>query len=399
MKQTKITLITHGRFASVNLAEYLQKIGRLAAIYTAYPRYKLRDLAIDRDLLRSVPALHTMQLALMRLPHCPQSLIDEVGWWHAKRLRAYAARTLPECGVVSAMSGSGLNAGMAVQERGGVYVCERGSTHIRWQERLLVEEYGRLGVPLPRFDSRMVANEEAEYAVADAIAVGSRFAMRSFVEMGFPAAKLRVTPYGVNLSSFRPCAERAGNFRVLYAGSFSIRKGLQYLLQAFRLADLPGSELIAIGGSTPDSASLLERFPTKNFTWKGIVPRDEVPREMSRASVFVLASIEEGLAAVIAQAMACGCPVIATENTGAEELFEDGKEGFIVRARDADAIADRLTRLHQDPQLRAAMSAAALSRVRELGGWDQYGQTMVGVFDELLAKKTGGSSKQDATTI
>ena len=56
---------------------------------------------------------------------------------------------------------------------------------------------------------------------------------------------------------------------------------------------------------------------------------------MSRSHVMVLPSIEEGLALVQAQALACGCPVIGTRHTGAEDLFSDGNEGFIVPIRNS----------------------------------------------------------------
>ena len=49
------------------------------------------------------------------------------------------------------------------------------------------------------------------------------------------------------------------------------------------------------------------------------------------ADVMVQPSIEEGLSLVMAEALACGCPVIATENTGAEDLFQNNKEGFIIK--------------------------------------------------------------------
>ena len=84
-------------------------------------------------------------------------------------------------------------------------------------------------------------------------------------------------------------------------------------------------------------------------------------------------SIEEGLALVQGQAMACGLPVIATTNTGAEDLFTDGVEGFIVPIRDPEAIREKLLRLYHDPELREEMSRAALSRVQSMAGWDDYG--------------------------
>lgn len=386
-----ITLITHGRFHSFDLAEQLQAAGRLAAIYSGYPRFKLRNTQVAPGLIRSFPWLHTLELGLLRVPHVPRSVLNEAALRAWRSLDAYAARTLPECDVVSALSGSGLLTGAEMQRRGGVYVCDRGSTHIRWADRTLREEYGKLNLPWKGIDPRAIAREEAEYARADAITLPSRFTMRSFIEMGVPAEKLRLLSYGVNLTSFKRCADRAENFRVLFVGQLSVRKGLHYLLEAFRLARLPGAELVFVGSTQPVTRELLARFPVDGLTQTGPLSREGVVREMSRASVLVLPSLEEGLAMVQGQALACGCPVIATTNAGAEDLFADGREGFIVPPRDVDSLVERLTQLYHDRDLLAAMSVAAEQRVRELGGWDTYGRTAIRVFDDLLRAKTSAS--------
>lgn len=90
---------------------------------------------------------------------------------------------------------------------------------------------------------------------------------------------------------------------------------------------------------------------------------------------------------VMAEAMACGCPVIATTNTGGPDLFQDGLEGFIVPIRDASAIAERMQWLADDPARQQQMSAAGLERIKYLGGWDTYGDAMLNLFTELVAKK------------
>jgi glycosyltransferase involved in cell wall biosynthesis len=83
--------------------------------------------------------------------------------------------------------------------------------------------------------------------------------------------------------------------------------------------------------------------------------------------------------------MACGCPVIATVATGAEDLFTDSVQGFIVPDRDVVALAARMQQLADDPGLRSRMSAAARERVTDLGGWDAYGDR----WDVLLHGLTG----------
>jgi glycosyltransferase involved in cell wall biosynthesis len=109
---------------------------------------------------------------------------------------------------------------------------------------------------------------------------------------------------------------------------------------------------------------------------------------MSSIHVMVLPSIEEGLALVQGQAMACGCPVLSSAHTGAENLFSDGVEGFIVPIRDPDSLKMRLEQLADDQALHARMREAALLRVRAMGGWQEYGDKWVNLLEQLLEKRS-----------
>lgn len=282
-----------------------------------------------------------------------------------------------------ALSGSGLSSGRAVQRAGGHYVCDRGSTHMRYQMRILAEEYDLMGIPFAAVHPWALEREEAEYEAADAITVPSRFNVRSFAECGVDPAKVHQIPYGVDLSHFQRTAPRDPNFRVLFVGQLSVRKGIGYLIDAFRLAALSGAKLIMVGPSSAETEILLRGRDLSDIEFTGPVNRQRVAEEMSRASVMVLPSIEEGLALVQGQALACGCPVIATTNTGAEDLFDDGQEGWILPIRNPEAIAAALTRLYRDPELLEKMSAAALHRVLRLGGWASYGRRIIGLFEAL----------------
>ena len=106
---------------------------------------------------------------------------------------------------------------------------------------------------------------------------------------------------------------------------------------------------------------------------------------MSVSHVLVLPSIQEGFGMVMAQALACGCPVIASKSSGAPDLFEHGREGYLTAERDADAIASHLQMLADQPQVRQAMSLRARARVVQIGGWRQYGERAQQIYRELLA--------------
>ena len=381
-KFPRVVLITHGRFHSFNLAEQLQNAGLLKAIFTPYPKFKLRNTRVDPALIHSFPWISGLHRVVAGQP-VPAAWKHSVQRWSGQAIDWYANTTGPDCDILMSLSGGGLASGRAVQARGGRYICDRGSTHQRYQMLLLADEYSRVGIPFMPLPERSIVREEHEYAQADAITVPSRFAARSFIECGVAASKVHVIPYGVDLDHFSRRAPRDSSFRILFVGQLGVRKGIGYLLKAFRRASIPGAQLVLAGSSSSETKALLQGDNLKDVEFPGILTREGVALEMSRASVLVLPSIEEGLAMVQAEALACGCPVIATANSGAVDLFEHGKEGFIVPIRDPDSIAAALVKLHQDKSLLDHMSHAARARALQLGGWRVYGNAVIALFKQL----------------
>jgi alpha-maltose-1-phosphate synthase len=202
------------------------------------------------------------------------------------------------------------------------------------------EEHERWGMAGPGVDPRIIEAEEAEYAQADCITVPSQFAYRSFLSQGVAPDKLRLLPYGVDLSRFEPAGvPPEGTFDVLFVGAMSPRKGVQYLVQAFQQIRHPAKTLSFVGAPSSEMVALLRQrnlWPEDALVL-GPLPQQQLKAVMSRCHVMVLPSVEEGLALVQAQAMACACPVIGTWNSGAEDLFSDGQEGYIVPIRDVGA--------------------------------------------------------------
>ena len=373
----RIVQTVFGVFHHFELARQLNDRGHLQRIYSTWPWARLRREGLPRDLVRTFPWVHTPEMLLYRLKLTHPCLLNQTGYanalsfdrWTDAQLRKSAA---PDA--IIAISGSSLRTGAALQARGARFICDRGSSHQRYQEEIVSEEYRRWGVARPVSDIRDTLREERIYHMADAITVPSSFAARSFVESGVPASKLHVIPYGVRLEQFRKTSDPPRDrFQVLFAGAVGLRKGFPYLLQAFANLKHPNKVLRVAGTLQPEMKRVLERLPRANVEFLGTVPQQRLAELMSTSHVMVLPSIEEGLALVQGQALACGCPVLASTNTGGEDLFTDDVEGFIVPVRDADAIAAKLQMLADDPALQQSMSEAALRRVKFLGGWNDYG--------------------------
>ena len=387
MRQITATLVCIGKFHLFALARELLKMGMLERIFSGYPSWKLQDEDIPAERLETFPWLQTPYMALSKWGLLGDGRFQRELAWHAhETLDRHVTKNLPESDVLFALSSSGLTCGREAQRRGAKYICDRASSHIRYQDAISREEFERWGETFVGIDPRVIAKEESEYEAADIVTVPSTFTYRSFLEMGVPESKLRKVPYGVDLRRFEKVADPDQEaFDVLFVGQVAFRKGLPDLIEAFRLFKHPKKHLRIVGGMRPEMARYLKDHRVSDHVeFLGHIHQPELKHIMSRSHVMVLPSIEEGLAYVQAQALACGCPVIGTWHTGAEDLFTDGKEGFIIPIRDPRAIADRLQLFADDPQRRAAMSEAALQRVKQLGGWTEYGNQMANVMKDLV---------------
>lgn len=383
----KIVHSCHAKFHHQDLARQLHRLGVLHTFFTGYPRFKLRDLGVPWEMVNTFPWLEVPYYAGMRYGLLKGWWRREMGWWTGLAFDHHVAANMPDADAYIGLANASLNSGVAIHERGGVYLCDRPCSHIRHQDKLLAEEFDRHGIPYSAIDRRFVEKELVEYGTADAILVPSEFARRSFIAEGVPETRLRKVPYGVDLRRFNPVGEaEAGCFDMLFVGAASLRKGVPDLLGAYRMLQHPRKRLRFVGAVTEDVCALLQRAQRSDPSIEilGPRPQERLRDIMSLSHVLVLPSIEDGFGLVMAEAMACGCPVIASTNTGGEDLFTDGIEGFIVPIRSPDAIAGRLQQLADDPALQATMRAAALRRVQALDGWDQYGQNIVAVVEDLV---------------
>jgi glycosyltransferase involved in cell wall biosynthesis len=205
---------------------------------------------------------------------------------------------------------------------------------------------------------------------------------------GIPEFKLELNPYGADLAVFTPRKKHPETPRFLFTGLLTLRKGVQYLVPAFeRLKkEYPDAELILCGGIYPDFKKLYAKWQHL-FRHQRSLPHPELSKLMQACTAFVFPSIEEGFARVIPEAMASGLPIIATHNSGATTLVENGKEGIIVSARSSEAVYEAMKKMIEHPDLCEAMGLAAAAKMVQGGSWGDYARRLHKMYDECLASR------------
>jgi len=205
--------------------------------------------------------------------------------------------------------------------------------------------------------------EECE--LADRILVNSEWAREALVRAGVEADKLRVVPL-----AYRPVGTPAARawpthfddarpLRLLFLGSFILRKGAAELLEAARLLRDQPVELHIVGGSdigVPDADRANPRL-----VFHGPVPRHEVHGHFAAADLFILPTLSDGFGLTLLEAQAHGLPAIASRRCGA--VVRDGVNGLILETVTGASIAEAVGRYVRDPSLaqRHGNAATALS--------------------------------------
>jgi starch synthase len=374
MNNIKVSQISIGRFHSFHLARSLHQYGMLDKIFTGYPMFKLKsEENIPKWKIQSFPYLLAPYMGLIRYFDLPQKINNELIYYAYKTLDDYVSRNIDDIDILIALSGSGLKSGKSLKQRGGHWFCDRGSSHPVYLNNILKDEYEHYSIKYMPTDPRLIDRELKEYEACDFISIPSNFVFETFKHFGLDK-KLFLNPYGSRISHFYPTTSKNyETFQVLFVARVHLRKGIFYLIEAFKKLKHPKKKLKIIGSICPDIKNLFLKSLTEEIDYVGIVNNLQLKNFYSEANVFVLPSIEEGLAMVLGEAMACGCPVIATTNTGASNIVDDHKEGFIIQIRSSEQILEKLQILADSPLLQKKMSNACLQKVKKINGWEDYG--------------------------
>ena len=396
----KITIVVGGRWHAFDLARELHNAGHLHRLITNYPSWFVRRWGIPQQKVVSLPLTFFVVKAIYKVGG--ETLMMRCQWivhrWFANR----AAKYLEGSELIHGWSQWSEPSLQWAHQNAVPTVLERSSAHILEQSKLLRNEYSRLGLNWTETHPKIEAMELREYELSTSIAIPSLFVERSFQSRNFSSNKLFKNSLGVNLRKFS--APQKGteppsqnDFRIIYAGSLSVRKGIPDLLEGFAEAKLPKATLTLVGGATPELEPILSKQPD-NVKQIGHRPQHELKQHYGRSHCFVMASVEEGMAMVQMQAMACGLPLICTTNTGGEDLLRlggsDGKScsngiqqfpsGFLVPIHSPKAIAYCLKRLVNEPELWGSMRQAALDIANQKLDWSAYGQRAISHYTKLL---------------
>jgi glycosyltransferase involved in cell wall biosynthesis len=260
------------------------------------------------------------------------------------------ARLGPGFSVYHYRSGFGGRSVRIAKELGAVTLCDHSIAHPSILE-YLVEHNGALPkAPISSIKNPMWLGVLRDIETADHVLVNSDFVRTTFLHQGFPSDRLNVIYYGIDdafLDVARDYPERqphSGPLRLLFAGSVERRKGAHILLEALQRVNDVDWHLDIVGAFEPFVAQrYASMLDDPRITLHETVRRFDLAKHMHKADVFIFPSLAEGSARVVIEAMALGCVIITTPNSGS--VVEEPSNGIIVDAGNADALSTAVRRV------------------------------------------------------
>lgn len=219
---------------------------------------------------------------------------------------------------------------------------------------------------------------------------------------------------GVNTEQFQPITDlhkqelrksfgyAPDDFLLFYAAEFNENKNQQLLIHALALIKekVPCARLL-LAGSGPllqSCRDLTIRLGVENMV-DFLGYRNDICKLLQQCDVAVASSLREGLPVNIMEAMACGLPIVASENRGHAELIKDRVNGYIITELKSDQFAIRLNQLYQAKKLRKEFGIASVQGVKRYS-IDQVGTELMGIYTNyFLGDKDGTKGKYSSAYI
>ncbi len=264
-------------------------------------------------------------------------------WRASVAFDVHAARRLERADHLIGFNGSSLTqfSRAAAQRPRPSLLLVSATAHVRRLLRQHALAYG--SYPLERsWAAHLSRRTLREYAQAERIYVSSSYVRDSFADEGVPEEKLSLFALTPD-PRFAPAGSRTASdaFEIVYVGGLTVDKGVPLLIDAVRALRHADLRLVLVGG--PKSRGM-RRFLERALAAD---PRIEVragpPLERLReACLCVHAAYSDGFAYAPAEAMACGVPVIVSEDTGMKDLIESPRSGLIVPTGDRAALTEAI---------------------------------------------------------
>lgn len=324
-KSENITVIVNGKFHAFDYASELYKKGKLNRLISTMPYSKVKPFGIPRKYYKGFPLLEVVKILFRKMARRELPVV-----LYAKFFTKFASYFVSSKTDVI-ISFAGYSKEIFNDRRFGkaIKILDRGSTHTLENIKLKQQAADYHKNSFKQHSNEFVNRELMEYKLADFILVPSKFVKNTFIKNGVPTKKLILNSYAISDNKFSKEMVKVKREEdvILFVGQLSARKGIKVLIDAYRVLKTkrPNLQLWLVGAINDIKSEILD---LDGVTYFGVLRGEELQDKFQRATLFCLPSFEEGLALVLTEAKFFNLPIVATPNTGVEDLFNESSDDF-----------------------------------------------------------------------
>jgi glycosyltransferase involved in cell wall biosynthesis len=236
---------------------------------------------------------------------------------------------------------------------------------------------------------------------ADFITCDAEEVKRRIIELAnYPAEKIIVFPWGIDLKLFRPCVELRKATRqelgwedkkiLIMTRSFKEVYGIEYFLKALPkvFEEVPEARALVIGSGPLElqlKALAQELNLADRIRFLGEIPNHELPKYLNASDLYVSSSLSDGTSLSLLEAFACALPVVVTDVPAILEWVQDGINGLVVPRQSSEELAKAIITLLKDEKYAHEMGEKNLALARKRADWDQNFAKLEELYQRIVS--------------
>lgn len=340
----KITVVVNGRFHAFDYAEELHRLGLLDKLISTMPYFVAKKFNIPKNKYVGLSFFEFLKVFFRKVFKVSLPTL-QYSRFFTKVANLYIPKNTD---VIISFAGYSKDIFSSKKNLNKIKILDRGSTHTLSNKSLNKQAADYHNIDYYPHTKKFIDREILEYKLADFIMLPSTFVKKTFIENGVKESKLFVNPYAFSTKKFPIVDEKKFYMKekntILYVGQLSSRKGTKVLVDAFLNVkkQIPNAKLWLVGALTDINKSIIDIKGVEHF---GVLKKEKLKEKYLKANVFCLPSFEDGFGLVLIEAKYFNLPIIASKNTGINDLYSEKDKGSFLTfdAGNCKELSEKLT--------------------------------------------------------
>ena len=280
------------------------------------------------------------------------------------------------------------------KKRGKITLLDLCSVHHSFQDPVLVTAGSYTDLEKVKYVSDL---KQAAYEYTDYVTVVSQFAKSTMIQAGFLADRIYNLELGLNPAFLQPkkSYNTEGVFQLYFVGTLSLRKGLPLVVEVFKALRLRGLDVeLTVLGPVDDFAVSNLNLP--NCRYIPFVAQEKLVEIHHSLDLFIFPSYIDSWAQVVTEAMACGTPVLVSENTGAKDAVEQVNPDMVLPVGDANAWVEAIEKYYHNRTLLKERGEKSATVAKQYT-WERYHKQFFDALTDMYNRKSDSENEFKTT--